>query len=180
MSKAPPKPSFQRTAFGKRGSQTLGVTNSAIRVLPPVNTSDSMSSSVKVDQVEPPQFFTPGMRATLVASVLLVISCFFLFIIPGYWMYLAGDFPFGDQFGVVHGDNLLTISMLTQLLVAAALPITYACVRRFVYRPAIRKTNCSALFAKAGAALVFAGILCLWVVLLAVYFHSQLGRAAPQ
>ena len=139
-----------------------------------------MSAGANLDFDEQPRFLTPGMKAALAASALLFFSCFFLFIIPGYWLYLAGDILFGHHFGLVHGDNLLFISMLTQLLVAAALPISYASVRRFVYRPAIHKPHGNPQLVKAGSALVFAGVLCIWVVLLAVYFHSQLGRPALQ
>jgi hypothetical protein len=112
-----------------------------------------------------------GLKACIFLAAALAGSSLFLLVLPGYYLYLAGDLPFGARFGRVHGDNLLPIAMQVQVLWAPMLPIAYALAARLHRRMA----------GLAGLAAVTVLALCLlygWAVVLAVMFHSLSAEAA--
>jgi hypothetical protein len=121
------------------------------------------------------RFLTLGMKVALASALVLVAGAFVLFVLPGFAIYQAGDLPFGGHFGAIHGDNLLPIAMQVQLLWAPAIPIGYALVRRWLWSSATGARHSSSIRSLVSGA-VFAIILYAWAVLLAVFFHSQLGR----
>lgn len=122
------------------------------------------------------RFLSPGMKLAITLSLGLVAMAFILVVIPGFAIYQAGDFLFGRYFGVIHGDNLLPIAMLTQLLWAPAIPALYALVRKVARRLSANNPSTFSMPLRLGATLGFVGGLYAWAVILALFFHSQFGR----
>jgi len=79
-----------------------------------------------------------GARRLVVvcATLALVLagSSLVLFVLPGYGLYVAGDWAFGRWLGPVHSDHLLPNAMMMQILWAPALPVAAAVQWRWAQR----------------------------------------------
>ncbi|MFZ4552548.1 MAG: hypothetical protein ACOYNB_12065 [Aquabacterium sp.] len=109
------------------------------------------------------------MTALIVLAMGLAVSSLVLFVLPGYYLFLVGDWLFGTQLGHIHGDNLLPIAMQVQMLWAPALPLSYAFARRFYLQ---RPGRTRMVFAVAMGMLT----LYAWAAALAVVFHALMAE----
>jgi hypothetical protein len=106
------------------------------------------------------------MKVALVVAVLLVVAANVLLVLPGYYLFLAGDWPFGRYLAPFHGDNWLPVAMQMQLLWAPMLPASWWAAQRWP-GPADRLRSL----------LVAAGLCASWAVALATLLHWQALRS---
>jgi hypothetical protein len=100
------------------------------------------------------------MKVALVLAVLLVIAANLLMVLPGYYLFLAGDLPFGRHMAPFHGDNWLPVAMQMQLLWAPVLPAGWwVAQRRFGPGGQVKSLALAAALAAA------------WAVVLATLLH---------
>jgi hypothetical protein len=103
-----------------------------------------------------------AMKVALVLALLLVVAAGILMVLPGYYLFLAGDLPFGRFLGRFHGDNWLPVAMQMQLFWAPVLPASLWMARRLPWA------------ATRPRSWLVAAVLCaVWAVCLATLLHWQ-------
>lgn len=100
------------------------------------------------------------MKVALVAAVLLVIAANLLLVLPGYYLFRAGDLPFGRYLAPFHGDNWLPVAMQMQLLWAPVLPAAWWVAQKW-FGPGHA----------ARSLLLATGLAACWAVALATVLH---------
>lgn len=106
--------------------------------------------------------------AVALAGVLMA-SSLFLFVLPGYYLFLIADYPLGGLFGPFHGDNWLPIAMQFQLLWPPVLPVAVWVAGKIAGRSGmsgLRGRNRTGL-----AVFLAAFVACSWGVVLATLLH---------
>ncbi len=104
------------------------------------------------------------MKVALVLAVLLVVAANVLMVLPGYYLFLAGDLPFGRFLRPFHGDNWLPVAMQMQLLWAPVLPAGLWAAQRLSRRDARGRALLLAAAFAAGWAVVLATLLHWWAL----------------
>lgn len=112
-----------------------------------------------------------GLAIAIWLSVALLALDLFLMGMPGRFILLVGDSPFGDRWLPIHGDRWIEISIWVGLLWPPAIPLCYLAVRR------LRSAD-SSLGSRLGRGLALALLLYAWAVVLASAFHSLASRSA--
>lgn len=112
-----------------------------------------------------------GLGLALAVAGLLMLSGFSLMGVPGVYIFMAGDYPFGRYLGKVHGDNILEIGFWTNMLWPPVIPVALLLVHRVFPGPANTEAFPSSLSRKFGAPSLFMAILYAWAVVLAALFH---------
>lgn len=111
---------------------------------------------------------TPMTVAILLAAALMLLANI-LMVLPGYYLFLAADLPFGHFFGPFHGDHWLPIAMQMQLFWAPALPASLWAAHKIIPASwaATRGRRWPAVLLLAAA---FAFV---WAVALSMLLHWQ-------
>jgi hypothetical protein len=91
-----------------------------------------------------------------------VVAANVLMVLPGYYLFMAGDLPFGRYLGPFHGDNWLPVAMQMQLLWAPALPAGWWVAQRR-FGPGVKGRSLA----------LAAAIAAVWAVVLATLLHWQ-------
>lgn len=112
-----------------------------------------------------------GLGLALAVAGLLMLSGFFLMGVPGVYIFMAGDYPFGRYLGKVHGDHILEIGFWTNMLWPPVIPVALLLVHRVIPSPANTKALPYSLPQKLRAPCLFMAILYAWAVVLAALFH---------
>lgn len=117
----------------------------------------------------------PGRRGVLVAGLLAVVLMgggMFTMGMPGYALFVAGDWPVGHRLRPLHGDQLLTLAFLMNLAWPPVLPLAQWLAGRWLRRPGPTPSGSRRAAAWALLALLLAG----WAVLLATGLHALVAR----
>lgn len=126
-----------------------------------------------MNAVPPPPLLRPrrprrvtGLGLALAVAALLMAATLFMMVLPGYWLFVAGDWPLGRFMRPFHGDHWLPFAFQMQLLWPPALPLlVWALGRALPARRGLART-------------LLVLLLALWAVLLASGLHWLAQPAA--
>jgi len=110
-----------------------------------------------------------GIAIAMIVAGLLMALAINLMVLPGYYLFLAADLPFGRFFGPFHGDHWLPVAMQMQLFWAPALPASLWAAHKIIPASwaATRGRRWPAVLLLAAA---FAFV---WAVALSMLLHWQ-------
>ncbi|WP_395703926.1 hypothetical protein [Aquabacterium sp.] len=117
----------------------------------------------------------PGRRALLASfllALLLMGGGMFTMGLPGYALFVAGDWPFGHRLRPLHGDQLLTLAFLMNLAWPPVLPLAQWLAGRWLRQAGPSPGGGRRAASWALQALLLGG----WAVLLATMLHALAAR----